>query len=86
MAGIKFTPSAHKDLLYWEKKNPKKYERIKKLCHDSLKHPYKGIGKPEPLKYDMQGCWSRRIDHVNRLVYSVDNDKNVVVLSCRYHY
>jgi len=82
---VEFTESAHQDLLYWQENNPKKVERIKKLCEAIKKNHFEGIGKPEPLKYDLQGCWSRRIDRINRLVYKIDKRK-LIVLSCRYHY
>lgn len=82
---IEFTKSAHADYLWWQKKNPKSAERIQKLCADIAKHPFEGIGKPEPLKFDLQGYWSRRIDKANRLVYSADK-KTITVISCRYHY
>ena len=82
---VEFTESAHLDLLYRQNNNPKKVERIKKLCEDIKKNNFEGIGKPEPLKYDLQGCWSRRIDRINRLVYKIDDCK-LIVLACRYHY
>lgn len=82
---IEFTESAHKDYLWWQKNNPKKSERIRTLCKDILKQPFKGIGKPEPLKYGLQGYWSRRIDKTHRLVYSA-SDEHIIVISCRYHY
>ena len=82
---IEFTESAHEDYLFWEQNDPKKFERIQKLCKAVLKDPFKGIGKPEPLKYDLQGCWSRRIDKTNRLVYRKEEEK-ITVISCRYHY
>jgi len=85
MMDIKFTESAHQDYLYWEQNDSKKFERIKKLCKAVLKDPFKGIGKPEPLKYDLQGCWSRRIDKTHRLVYK-KKDKEIIIISCRYHY
>ena len=82
---IAFTRSAHQDYLYWQRRNPKKSERIRKLCKAVLQNPFEGMGKPEPLKYDLQGCWSRRIDSTHRLVYRVAEEK-MIVLSCRYHY
>jgi len=82
---VEFTESAHQGLQYWQSNNPKKVERIRKLCADIKKNQFEGIGKPEPLKYDLQGCWSRRIDRINRLVYKIDNDK-LIILACRYHY
>lgn len=82
---IEFTESAHKDYVWWQKSDPKKFLRIQKLCKEMLKEPFEGIGKPEPLKFDLQGYWSRRIDQAHRLVYKVEN-KIVTVVSCRYHY
>ena len=82
---VRFTDAAYKDFRYWEKNDPKKVERIRKLCRDIEKHSFEGIGKPEPLKFDLQGYWSRRIDKVHRLVYTVDG-KGILIISCRYHY
>ena len=82
---IEFTESAHEDYLYWQQHDSKKFKRIQALCRAVLKDPCKGIGKPEPLKYDLQGCWSRRIDTTHRLVYKIVKDR-IVVLSCKYHY
>ena len=82
---ITFTESAYGDYLWWKKNDPKKVMRIKKLCEDIERAPFEGIGKPEPLKFGLQGCWSRRIDQTNRLVYSVEK-KKITILSCRYHY
>lgn len=55
------------------------------LIQDTLSHPFEGIGKPEPLKENLSGFWSRRIDETNRLVYVVDDDY-LTIISCRYHY
>ena len=82
---IEFTHSARKDFEWWLKNDPKKAERIEKLCKDTAKKPFNGIGKPEPLKFGLHGYWSRRIDKAHRLVYTVQ-EKKVVVISCRYHY
>jgi toxin YoeB len=82
---VHFTESAQKDYDWWKKNDPKKKERIMALLHDIQIRPFKGIGKPEPLKFDLQGYWSRRIDTVNRLVYRVEKKKNIVI-SCRFHY
>ncbi len=82
---VEFTKSAHKDFQWWKKNDPKKAQRIETLCKDIAARPFSGIGKPEPLKFGLQGCWSRRIDKANRLVYSVDG-KTLMVISCRYHY
>jgi toxin YoeB len=60
-------------------------KRINNLIQDCLREPFGGIGKPEPLKENLSGFWSRRIDDTNRLIYCVDGD-NLVVIACRYHY
>ncbi len=59
--------------------------KIIDLIHDVMKHPFEGLGKPEPLKFELAKCWSRRIDQEHRLVYKVEG-KTLVVLACRYHY
>lgn len=82
---IEFTPSAYKDYTWWKEHDPRKAERIRTLLDDIQTRPFKGIGKPEPLKFDLQGYWSRRIDKANRLVYSV-NKKKILVIACRFHY
>lgn len=82
---LEFTHAAYKDYLYWKWHDPKKFGRIRKLCTAVLQKPFQGIGKPEPLLFDLQGCWSRRIDKTHRLVYQVKED-GIVVISCRYHY
>ena len=82
---IEFTHAAYKDYLYWKRHDRKKFQRINVLCKAVLEAPFEGIGKPEPLLYDLHGCWSRRIDATHRLVYRVQR-KRVIVLSCRYHY
>jgi toxin YoeB len=82
---IAFTASANEDYRWWKETDPIKVERIVKLLHDIAARPFKGIGKPEPLKFDLQGYWSRRIDKTHRLVYSVTGNE-ILVLSCRYHY
>lgn len=82
---IVFTESANEDYEWWKEHDPKKTNRIQILLQEIEKKPFKGIGKPEPLKFDLQGCWSRRIDKTHRLVYFVQK-KNIVVVSCRFHY
>ena len=81
-----FTPNAWEDYLYWQQQYRKKLLRCNELLRDIDRNGMnKGIGKPEPLKGDLRGWWSRRIDDSNRLIYKIQ-DGNVVVLSCRYHY
>ncbi|MDO8648666.1 MAG: Txe/YoeB family addiction module toxin [Candidatus Peregrinibacteria bacterium] len=82
---VEFTASANEDYRWWKENDPKKAERIRTLLEDVSMRPFKGMGKPEPLKFDLQGYWSRRIDKANRLVYSVKG-KKITVISCRFHY
>ena len=85
---IVLLPQAQKDRDYWKKSGNKDImERISALLKDIMEHPYTGIGKPEPLKYDLAGKWSRRINAEHRLIYSVnENIITVYVFSMRYHY
>ena len=85
---IVLLPQTQKDRDYWKKSGNKAImERISALLKDIMEHPYTGIGKPEPLKYDLAGKWSRRINAEHRLIYSVnENIITVYVFSMRYHY
>ena len=85
MRQIVLDKNALEDLIYWSKQDKKKVKRILELIKKSAKSPTESRGKPEPLKYDLQGCWSRRIDREHRLVYEV-NKSNIRILACRYHY
>jgi toxin YoeB len=85
MRNIAFERNAFNQFNAWAKEDKKIYTRIVKLIDDILREPFSGIGKPEPLKYDLEGCWSRRITDEHRLVYRV-TDAEVVILSCKYHY
>ena len=77
---------ARKDIVFWTKSGQKQImTRITILLNDIQKHPYSGTGKPEELKYELSGWWSRRIDREHRLIYRVINDE-IHVLSMRYHY
>ena len=71
--------------LYWQTQDKKILKRINKLITDTMRTPFEGIGKPEALKENLSGFWSRRIDDTHRLVYAVD-DNAVTIISCRYHY
>jgi len=82
---IIWTLAAWEDYGYWQGQDRKTLKRINNLIKDCLREPFAGIGKPEPLKENLAGLWSRRIDEVNRLVYLVD-DGDLVVVACRYHY
>ncbi len=85
MYDIEFTDTGLSHYKYWQKHNPKIAERIIKLLQQCCQSPYEGIGKPEPLKYELSGLWSRRIDRRHRLVYEIV-DTVVLVHACRYHY
>jgi toxin YoeB len=82
---IIWTLAAWEDYLYWQGQDRKTLKRINNLIQDCLREPFDGIGKPEPLKENLSGCWSRRIDETNRLIYLVDKN-DLVVIACRYHY
>lgn len=82
---LAWTDEAWDDYVYWQTQDKKTLKRINKLINDVKRSPFEGIGKPEPLKENLSGFWSRRIDDTNRLVYAVD-DHAITILSCRYHY
>jgi toxin YoeB len=82
---IRFTPAAWGDYIYWQGQDKKTLKRINLLVEATLRDPFAGIGKPEPLMGNLSGYWSRRIDEVNRLVYAVD-DTDLDVIACRGHY
>jgi toxin YoeB len=85
LTNLSWTLAAWEDYLYWQTQDKKTLKRINLLIKDTLRTPFEGIGKPEPLKENLSGFWSRRIDESNRLVYAVD-DNRVTVIACRYHY
>ena len=72
-------------LLYWQATDKKQLKRTNNLIKDIQQTPFKGIGKPESLKFNLSGFWSRRIDEEHRLVYTV-TDEAILIASCRYHY
>ncbi|WP_298707689.1 Txe/YoeB family addiction module toxin [Chitinophaga sp.] len=76
---------AREDYLYWQQQDKKVLERINELIKDALRSPFKGMGKPEPLKGDLAGFWSRRITDEHRLVYIV-RDKRLHIIQCWLHY
>lgn len=82
---ISWFDEAWEDYLYWQSQDKKTLKRINALIKDILRNPFEGIGKPELLKYNMTGYWSRRIDDTNRIVYRYEND-TLYIISCRYHY
>ena len=82
---LSWTDEAWHSYVYWQTQDKKTLKRINKLIADVKRSPFDGIGKPEPLKENLSGFWSRRIDDTNRLVYAVD-DTAITIISCRYHY
>ena len=82
---LAWTDEAWSDYVYWQGQDRKTLKRINLLINESLRTPFTGIGKPEALRENLSGFWSRRIDDTNRLVYAVD-DNYLTLLSCRYHY
>lgn len=85
MNDLLFQNRAWSDYLYWQQQDKKTLKRINELLRDIARNPFNGIGKPEPLKDDLSGFWSRRIDDTNRLIYRV-RDNVIEILSCRGHY
>ncbi|MDQ1085624.1 Txe/YoeB family addiction module toxin [Siphonobacter sp. SORGH_AS_1065] len=77
--------NAWEDYLYWQKYDKAVLKRINELIKDTLRDPFHGIGKPEPLKENLRGYWSRRITDEHRLVYTVLSDR-LHIIQCRYHY
>lgn len=82
---ISFQDDGWDDYLYWQQQDKKILKRINALLKDIARQPFEGVGKPEPLKYTLNGYWSRRINDEHRLVYTVKN-KQIIVIQCRYHY
>jgi toxin YoeB len=80
-----FTEHAWADYLYWQEQDAKLLQRINALLSECGRSPFSGIGKPEPLRGDLAGWWSRRINDEHRLVYRVKDDQ-LEIVQCRYHY
>jgi len=80
-----FQTKAWEDYIYWQEKDKDKLRRINDLIKDCKRNPFKGIGKPEALRNDFSGCWSRRIDNEHRLIYAV-REGRLHILQCRFHY
>lgn len=85
MLNLLFLPEGWKDYLYWQTQDRKTLRRINALIKDIQRSPFEGIGKPEPLKENRTGWWSRRIDDTNRIVYKVEKEQ-IVIAQCRTHY
>ena len=82
---LAWTDESWEDYVYWQGQDRKTLKRINKLITDTKRSPFEGIGKPEALKENLSGFWSRRIDETNRLVYAV-TDEYSTIISCRYYY
>ena len=82
---LEFKEQAFEDLQYWVQMNPKMAKRLLRLIEETKRNPFDGAGKPEPLRGELSGWWSKRIDQEHRLVYRV-NGEDLIILGCRYHY
>ena len=84
----KFTDNAWSDYLYWQAQDKKMLKRINNLLKDIDRKPYEGIGKPEPLKGNLSGWWSRRINDCDRIIYRIEGDttKSIVIAALKGHY
>ncbi len=82
---LEFDSAAFEDLAWWVQQDRKLALRLLRLIQETQTDPFGGIGKPEPLKHELSGCWSKRIDQEHRLVYQVSETK-IRILACRYHY
>lgn len=80
-----FSEAAWEDYLYWEQTDKKIFKRINQLIKDIDRNGHEGIGKPEALRHEMQGFWSRRINTEHRLVYAID-ENSILIAQCRFHY
>jgi len=85
MRSVAFHGDAFEDFTQWARDDPGVFERLTRLITATARDPFQGIGRPEPLKNQLQGYWSRRISDEHRLVYKVTRD-SIVIASCKYHY
>lgn len=85
MKKLLFTPVAFDQYNQWQQENKQVFNRLKKLLNETAKTPFEGTGKPEPLKHDYAGCWSRLITDEHRLIYKVETEW-IEIIACRYHY
>jgi toxin YoeB len=87
MPRLTWTAEAWEDYLYWQKTDKAMLKRLNALIRDALRAPSEGLGKPEPLRFDLTGYWSRRMDQEHRLVYTYDAKADaLIIVQCRYHY
>lgn len=85
MGNLSFEERAWEEYLYWQTQDKKTLKRINALLKDIVRDPFEGIGKPEPLRGELSGWWSRRIDEANRLVYQQQGNL-IIIASCKNHY
>ncbi len=85
MRNIVFDSKAFSEFNQWATENKKLYKKTVELINDILRQPFSGLGKPEPLKHNLKGYWSRRIDDEHRLVYKVTNTE-IIIITCKFHY
>lgn len=82
---VSFVPDGWEDYQHWDRTDPVKHAAVNELIEACLRDPFKGLGRPEPLKGDLTGYWSRRIDKEHRLVYAYESD-TLTIIACRFHY
>ena len=82
---IIFSKSSFEDYIEWQKSDKKIFNKINELIKEIIRNPFRGKGKPEPLKNELSGFWSRRINKEHRLIYKVENN-NLYIIGCKYHY
>lgn len=82
---VAFVPDGWEDYLHWDAHDPSKHATVNELIEACLRDPFKGLGRPEPLKGDLSGYWSRRIDKEHRLVYAFESGV-LTIIACRFHY
>ena len=82
---ITWTDESWEEYIEWQSQDKKILKKINSLIKDIQRDPFDGIGKPEPLKYELSGCWSRRISDEHRLVYDI-TEYSIIMISCKYHY
>jgi len=82
---VSFTDDAFNEYNYWAETDREIYRKVVKIIHDIGRSPFSGLGKPEPLRYNYQGCWSRRITGEHRIVYKILSDE-ILIISCKNHY
>jgi toxin YoeB len=85
MKNIVFTAKGWSDFIDWSKSDRKIFDKISILIEETSRTPFKGKGKPEPLRHQLKGYWSRRISEEHRLIYLV-NENEIQIISCKYHY